>query len=161
MALRLTERRWAIQVCNSINAWATTVDSIVKSAGGEHGLRDDSGALFPDVVLFGDGAQAMVVQGWELKLPDTPVNDPDLLANAERKARALGLASFVVWNVNNAVLYSISTIERQQVKSWSLAVQVDRDGVADSPWRNLLEEMLTDITEFISRGAIQIGRAHV
>jgi hypothetical protein len=156
MALRLTERSWAIEVCTSITAWAGAANSTIKSAGGEHGMRDNAGALFPDVILFGDGAQAMVVQGWELKLPDTSIDDTDLLENAERKARALGLASFVVWNVNNAALYSFSDAGRKRVKSWGLAVQVDRNTVKTAPWRDLLHEMLMDITEFISSGTIRL-----
>lgn len=156
MNLRLTERSWAIEVCSSITKWASSADSTIKSAGGEHGMRDSAGALFPDVILFGDGAQAMVVQGWELKLPDTSIEDSSLLENAERKARALGLASFLVWNVNNAVLYSISDAGRVKVKGWALAIQVNRESVATSPWRELLHEMLVDISEFISRGTIRL-----
>jgi hypothetical protein len=156
MTLRLTERSWAIEVCTAISTWAVEVESTIKSAGGEHGMRDDAGALFPDVVLFGDGAQAMVIQGWELKLPDTAIDDTDLLVNAQRKAEALGLASFVVWNVNQAALYSISSDQRTLIKTWNLAIQVDRRGVASSPWKKLLFEMLEDINEFISVGEIRL-----
>lgn len=38
-------------------------------------------------------------------MPDTKINDPELRKNAETKACALGLDSFLLWNVSHAYLY--------------------------------------------------------
>ena len=61
--------------------------------------------MFPDVLLFGDRDAARILQGWELKLPDTSIDDAEFFDNAEEKARSLGLDSFVLWNVRYARLY--------------------------------------------------------
>ena len=156
MKLNYTERSWAIEVCMQISTWASTVPGPIRSAGGEHGIRDAGGALFPDVVLFGDGANAIVIQGWELKFPDTPVNDANLLTNAERKAIALNLDSFVVWNVNESALYSLKNGNPELIQTWHLPSKVDRSNVSGAPWQDLLRRMLEDITEYITSGEIRL-----
>ena len=89
------ERAWAIDVINEINRWAEMRSRAVRSAGGEWGLAssEKGNTLFPDVLLFGDAAKNAVLQGWELKMPDTPVTDRTLIDNARQKATRLGLSS--------------------------------------------------------------------
>jgi len=102
--LRYNERSWAIDLISFINSHTNQAD-IIQHAGGEWTLSLENQNLFPDVLLFGDKSKGNVLQGWELKMPDTLVNDRTFLGNAENKARNLGLDSFIVWNVKTAQLY--------------------------------------------------------
>lgn len=102
--LRYNERSWAIDLISYINSQTTQVD-IIQHAGGEWTLSAESQNLFPDVLLFGDSSKGSVLQGWELKMPDTPVDDYTFISNAEIKARNLGLDSFIAWNAQTANLY--------------------------------------------------------
>lgn len=71
----------------------------IKSAGGESTLSVNKKSMFPDVLLYEDEAQTKILQGWELKMPDVLITDDALIADATRKAKALGLNSFVIWNL--------------------------------------------------------------
>lgn len=86
------ERAWAIDLISEINRLVSSGRRIIKGAGGEWGVSADpyGNVMFPDVLLFGDPAHCAVLQGWELKMPDTPVTDSELLENAQEKCRRLG-----------------------------------------------------------------------
>ncbi len=78
------ERAWAIQVISEINRLVSnkSVNYCVKSAGGEFGAaQEGASTLFPDVLLFGNANERMIIQGWELKTPETDIADAGLLAN--------------------------------------------------------------------------------
>ncbi len=51
---------------------------------------------FPDVLLFKDISKDTIVQGWELKMPDTQINDAELISNAIKKAQILKRDSFLL-----------------------------------------------------------------
>ncbi|MDV5102560.1 N-6 DNA methylase [Clostridium perfringens] len=101
------ERSWAIDLISDINSYINGEDeeSIIKHAGGEMSLSTGNGSLFPDILLFGDKGKTSVLQGWELKYPDTNIDDKELINNAKIKAELLGVNSFLVWNVSIAKLY--------------------------------------------------------
>src|SRR5271156_5201859 len=113
------ERSWAIDLIGHIKSLATANNRSIKDAGGEQTVKVDGGSLFPDVLLFGDRETARILQGWELKMPDTSISDREFRENAEIKANALGLDSFLLWNVSQAHLYvrnrSTGNFERQEV----------------------------------------------
>lgn len=100
------ERSWAIDLIGHIKQLANQGNRPIKDAGGEQTVKSEGGSLFPDVLLFGDKSTARILQGWELKMPDTPIGDFEFRQNAELKARALGLDSFILWNVSVARLYT-------------------------------------------------------
>lgn len=99
------ERSWAIDLIGHLKHLSNLHNRSIKDAGGEQTVRVDGGNLFPDVLLFGDRATARILQGWELKMPDTPIDNLEFKRNAELKANALGLDSYVLWNVTTARLY--------------------------------------------------------
>ena len=108
MAVRMAgynERSWAIDLIGHLKLLAGGSNRSIKDAGGEQTIRVEGGSLFPDVLLFGDRASARILQGWELKMPDTDIDDAEFRRNAEVKAEALGLDSFLLWNVACARLY--------------------------------------------------------
>lgn len=119
----INERAWAVDLISEINRLASQRCRRIQSAGGEWGVSatGSGNMLFPDVLLFGDPSRSAVLQGWELKLPETPVTDSALLDNAQEKCRRLGLSSFLVWNARDAVLYRVEDARREVVRTWHCA----------------------------------------
>ena len=81
------ERSWAIDVISEINLHLANKRWHFKSAGGESTISNDESSLFPDVLIFKDPSKEIILQGWELKMPDTEINDAELLRNAVKKAK--------------------------------------------------------------------------
>lgn len=115
------ERSWAIDLIGHLKQLTTQQNRSIKDAGGEQTVKTEGGSLFPDVLLFGDRMTARILQGWELKMPDTKIDDVEFRDNAEIKARALGLDSFLLWNVSHAHLYIRDTTTDTFVRNqtWS------------------------------------------
>ena len=102
------ERSWAIDLIGHLQGIANAGHQSVRHVSGEQTIAVNGGSMFPDVLLFGDRDAARILQGWELKLPDTSINDAEFFDNAAEKARSLGLDSFVLWNVRYARLYVLA-----------------------------------------------------
>ena len=109
------ERSWAIDLIGHLKQIAHNENRAVRDVSGEQTITDLGGSLFPDVLLFGDRDTARILQGWELKLPDTDIADQEFFDNAELKARMLGLDSFVLWNVRYARLFALDPDEDEYV----------------------------------------------
>ena len=84
--INYNERSWAIDVISEINLYLANKSWHVKSAGGENTIRNEKSSLFPDVLIFKDSAKKIILQGWELKMPDTPITDTELINNAKIKS---------------------------------------------------------------------------
>lgn len=160
MSVRYNERSWAIDVISQINLISGTHQRVIRRAGGEASLQaGQAGTLFPDVLLFGGTSSSVILQGWELKMPDTPITDQDLLSNAESKARLLGLNSFLVWNVTSAQLYVLDTATDifSPYRSWNdlshvqsrVAVQAHQ-----AQWIQQLQIIIADLNDFLESGVI-------
>lgn len=81
------ERSWAIDLIGHLKKLTGRVNRPVKDAGGENTVRSEGGVLFPDVLLYGDRESARIMQGWELKMPDTSIDGLEFRRNAEAKAK--------------------------------------------------------------------------
>ncbi len=128
--LRYNERAWAIDVISEINTYCNEQSRAIVRAGGEYGLHGSGNSLYPDILLFGNASGTMVLQGWELKMPDTDINDPQFIENATEKALRLNLSSFLLWNVREAALYQKSNNNKFTLsKSWIEAQILRRDEV--------------------------------
>lgn len=153
------ERSWAIDVISEINIWASKRDVTIKRGGGENTLNTGGTNLFPDVLLFGDNHSSSILQGWELKLPDTPIHNTELINNARIKANALGTNSFILWNVTTAVLYVIDEQGNDKIlHTWNDLNHITRrDQVSQSrgEWKKLLYKMLDDINFYFNQGSIK------
>ena len=104
--IRKNERSWAIELISQINQFSSDNDLVIKRAGGETTVSEKRGQnMFPDVILYGDDDLSSVLQGWELKMPDVPINNEDFVHDAQRKAMALNLNSCVIWNFTHVKLY--------------------------------------------------------
>ena len=159
------EPAWAIDLIAYIKQIAARTNRPVKDAGGERTIGAEGGSLFPDVLLFGDRETARILQGWELKMPDTPIDDYPFRQNAEAKATALGLDSFVLWNVSIARLYVRDSLEGGffLAKEWSdLADIGTRSGVLPnrSRWETLAEEIIGYVNDLFDSGSLE-GRQFI
>ncbi|HQM85230.1 MAG TPA: SAM-dependent DNA methyltransferase, partial [bacterium] len=113
------ERSWAIDVISEINLYLSNRSWNFKSAGGESTISNEKFSLFPDVLIFKDSAKNIILQGWELKMPDTPINDSELISNAIKKAKILQRNSFLLWNVKSAALYFKQGDSYSILKTWN------------------------------------------
>ena len=103
--VRRNERSWAIELISEINLMLSGLDLKIKRAGGESTLSVNRTSMFPDVLLYADEGQTQILQGWELKCPDTPITDTVFINDAKRKAEALNLNSFFLWNFTQGDFY--------------------------------------------------------
>ncbi|MFZ5641683.1 MAG: N-6 DNA methylase [Bacillota bacterium] len=159
MKTAYNERSWAIDVISEINKYASQTDRKIKRAGGEFTVSTSSGKLFPDVLLFGEISMANIMQGWELKFPDTPITNAELIENATKKAQNLGLNGFLIWNVTTAVLYvSEDMVNYHPVKMWNdLSHITRREDVVHrrTDWLALLHKILQELNDFFDSGKLK------
>ncbi len=157
--INYNERSWAIDLISEINLWAYRKNTSIKRAGGENTVKENNKSLFPDVLLFSDEKKGKVVQGWELKMPDTDIDDTEFILNAKKKADLLSLNSFLLWNVSIATLYKIKGDGSfEKVKSWNgLSHICRRDEVERNSGIIKIElyKILSDLNNFIQNGEIK------
>ena len=158
--VRRNERSWAIELITKINQIASGNDLAIKRAGGESTVSTGRGnTMFPDVMLYANNEQSIILQGWELKMPDVPIEDETFIKDAQRKATALGLNSCLIWNFTYAVLYvreNESTFRK--VKCWDSTSYIrTRDDVQRfrSEWEALLESIILEINGYFVSGTFR------
>lgn len=155
--IRRNERSWAIDLIAKINQITHDNDLVIKRAGGESTISTGRGnTMFPDVILYGNDAQSVILQGWELKMPDVPIEDETLIKDAQRKAIALNLNSCLIWNFTYAVLY-IRKGERtfEKIKQWEDTNQIKTRADVETyrnDWEQLLTNVIFEINDFFVTG---------
>lgn len=156
--IRRNERSWAIVIISEIKVMLNGLGLKIKSAGGESTLSVNKKSMFPDVLLYEDEAQTKILQGWELKMPDVLITDDALIADATRKAKALGVNSFVIWNFTYGKLYVANQegafVER---KSWSGTSHiVTREDVMTykNEWLPIIKDIVLTVNEYLVNGSI-------
>lgn len=154
--INYNERSWAIDVISEINLFLANKSRHFKSAGGEVTIRNEKSSLFPDVLIFKDANKDVILQGWELKMPDTPINDSELINNAIKKAKILQRDSFILWNVKSAVLYVKNGETYSILKSWNDIAINSRSEVKNNKilWKTLLYAILEDLNNYFESGEI-------
>ena len=154
--INYNERSWAIDVISEINLYLANKSWHVKSAGGENTIRNEKSSLFPDVLIFKDSAKKIILQGWELKMPDTPITDTELINNAKIKSEILHNNSFILWNVTSAVLYVKNGNTYSILKSWDSIDLHSRSEVKENEnlWKDLLHTILKDLNDYFEHGEI-------
>lgn len=156
--IRRNERSWAIEIISKINHIANNNDIAIKKAGGENTISIKRGnTMFPDVILYGNKEQNVLLQGWELKMPDVPIEDETFIQDAQRKARALKLNSFLIWNFTYAVLYirNETTDTFEIKKQWSETSHIQTRQDVESyraDWEQLLEKIILEINSYFVSG---------
>ncbi len=156
--IRRNERSWAIVIISEIRSMLKGLNIKIKSAGGESTLSVNKQSMFPDVLLYEDEAQNKILQGWELKMPDVPITDEALIKDATRKAVALGLNSFVIWNFIYGKLYVKN--ERgdfKEARVWSgISPKANREDVMTfkSEWLPIIKDIVLTVNEYLLNGTI-------
>ncbi len=106
--MKRNERDWAGQLISWLHESIRAGRTIFEDATNDTGIKVESGRTkFPDVLLFTDKVSGIVFNGWELKFPDTNVDDREMLENALEKAERLKSESFVTWNGTEAIIWKI------------------------------------------------------
>ncbi|MDD4698005.1 MAG: N-6 DNA methylase [Fermentimonas sp.] len=108
--MKRNERDWAGQLISWIKSAIENHTTIFEDATNDTGIKLDSGRTkFPDVLLFTDKVSGIIFNGWELKFPDTSVDETIMLENALEKAQKIKSNSFVTWNGAEAVIWRINS----------------------------------------------------
>ena len=129
----------------------------------------ESGRTNPDILLFTDRISGIVFNGWELKFPDTRVDDREMLENALEKAKRLKSNSFVTWNGAEAVIWKIDNSEYTfssllKIKEYPREPAINsRDDLADPVnfnrnehlLRDRVNEILYDLEQLYERGELK------
>lgn len=116
---KYNERAWSGQIISWIKLAIENGTTIFKDVNNDASVKMKSGkTLFPDILLFVDKVSGIVFNGWELKFPDTAVDDEDMLQNALEKAKNLQSSSFVTWNGAEAIIWGIDT-DKYDIESLS------------------------------------------
>lgn len=154
------ERSWVIDLISKINEFVAANNLAIKKSGGENTIKSEGLTMFPDVILYGNTEQSVILEGWEAKMPDVPINDATFISDAQRKARALNLNSCVLWNFTYVHLYVLDehTDEFRLLKTWNETsfiktradVQVYRD-----KWEQLLKVVLLELNQLFVSGTIR------
>ena len=154
--IRNNERSEAIKLISHINVFLKNKTWRIQSVGGETTISDGKKHMFPDVILYGDSFQTQILQGWELKMPDVPINDEEFVKDAQRKAITLGLNSCFIWNFTCGVLY-----ERKadgsftEIKRWNDTNYIHSRQDVDtyrSDWMKTIESILEEINSYFVNG---------
>lgn len=154
IVVRKNERSWAIEIISQVNLIADKYDLVIKRAGGESTISQaGKNSMFPDVILYGDVELTSILQGWELKMPDVPITDEVFVADAQRKARALGLNSCVIWNFTYAKFYVLDedTDSFEVVEQWENLMIKNRQDVITyhKEWKKTLNDLVFVINDFL------------
>ena len=112
LEIKRNERDWAGQLISWIKSAIDRETTIFQDATNDTGVKMKSGRTkFPDILLFIDKTSGVIFNGWELKFPDTAVDDTVMLENALEKAHKLHSDSFVTWNGDEAIIWHINDEE--------------------------------------------------
>lgn len=162
VTLKANERSWAIQLIQEITSYVKgKPDFKIKRAGGETTINTGKQRMFPDVLLFGDEKQSLILQGWELKMPDVPIDDNDFVTDSWRKADNLGLTSTVIWNFRYAIFYIKNEMNGkfEIAKKWdnSSFISENRDDVTlhQSEWLKTLFEVVDEVNRYFCLGTFK------
>ena len=154
--VRKNERSWAIDLISKINIIAQKNDLTIKKAGGENTISTNKrNNMFPDVLLYGNSEQTVILQGWELKMPDVSIDDETFIKDAQRKAIALNLNSCMIWNFRYAVLYVKKDNYFTKLKQWNITDYIrTREDVEIycTYWEHKLEKIIIEINEYFVSG---------
>lgn len=154
--IRENERSWAINLISDINSFLNRFDLKIKYAGGETSVMDNNKSMFPDLLLYADVERSQILQGWEIKLPDTPIIDDELIANARQKAISLGLNSFFLWNFTCGVLYVKDKEDNFRIlKQWNETSCIrTRDDINPNRqlWSKTIQSIILELNGLFTNG---------
>ncbi len=153
------ERSFVIQLISEINTYLQSRDICIKRAGGERTINGGHFVKFPDVLLFSDMSQSVILQGWEAKCPDVPIDDEAFVNDAHNKARLLNCNSTVLWNFQYAQLHVCGEDgEFYIAENWTISPNIiNRQSISlyESEWRQFAHFLIDKIAEYVATGSIK------
>jgi hypothetical protein len=153
------ERSEAIELIKLMDAIAKKNTWQIKSVGGESTLNTGQQRMFPDVFIYGDNERTQILQGWEVKMPDVPINDSAFIRDAQRKADVLGVNSCFIWNFTYGVLYFNDPDSGwHKHKEWNSTAHIrTRADVASykSDWEAGIIIILGELNNFFATGELR------
>ena len=157
--VRENERSYGIDLISLINDISQRYTLQIKKAGGERTISTGRNTrMFPDVILYGDAERTRILQGWELKLPNTLITDEDFIKDAQRKANSLGLNSCFIWNFTSGVLYVKDEGNNFQVaKQWNDTNHIRSRADVETyrnDWEQTIEDIIIDLNQLFLNGDI-------
>lgn len=169
-SIKRNERDWAGQLISWIKSAIENGTTSFEDATNDTGVKMESGRTkFPDILLFTDKVSGVIFNGWELKFPDTAVDDTTMLENALEKAEKLKSESFVTWNGTEAIIwkvnknhYSIDSLSK--IKEYPKEKNItNRDDLADPikfaqnepVLKKRTMEILHDLDQLFTRGELR------
>ncbi len=154
--IRNNERSEAIKLISHLNTFLNNKTWRIVSVGGESSVSDGKKHMFPDVILYGDSFQTQILQGWELKMPDVPIDDDDFVKDAQRKAITLGLNSCFIWNFTCGILYERNDDDTFcEIKRWNDTSHIRSRQDVDLfrlDWLKAIESIIEDINSYFVSG---------
>lgn len=106
--MKRNERDWAGQLISWIQKAIDEKRTIFQDATNDSSIKLISGRTkFPDILLFSDKISGIIFNGWELKFPDTSIDNESMLINALEKAERIKSDSFVTWNGSETIIWKI------------------------------------------------------
>lgn len=154
------ERSVGSELITKINIIFSENNWDMKKAVGELSLKSEgakdnrNSTLFPDIIIFKDEDKLQPLMGWELKMPDVPIDDAEFISNARDKANRLGTGAFVLWNFQYVSIYIRNNNGEWQDKATYFfnqysEVLTDRKQVVNNPdaWEKQLEDVLSCLNE--------------
>ena len=152
MELRDNEDSWKIDVISEINSYVSNKSIRITRATGEQtipGIR-----RFPDIILYGGDDGTELLQGWELKMPDTPIMADDPYKKAIEKAINMGLNSFTLWNAREAAIFvkDDESGSFTRLKTWTINEIHSRIDVSRyrSKWIEVLHDIIDSINSLLN-----------
>ena len=154
--IKRNERDWAGQLISWIKSAIDRKTTVFQDATNDTSVKMKSGRTkFPDILLFVDKTSGIIFNGWELKFPDTAVDDVDMLENALEKAQKLHSDFFVTWNGAEAIIwhiddeeYSLNSLSKLKVYPRVPTIN-SREDLADPVKFAQHEQLLKERTEEI------------
>ncbi|MDE6717345.1 MAG: N-6 DNA methylase [Muribaculaceae bacterium] len=109
-SIKRNERDWAGQLISWLKEDISKGTTTFEDATNDTSVSIEGGRTkFPDILIFSNKTSGLIFNGWELKFPDTKVDDVAMLENALEKARRINSDSFVTWNGAEAIIWKIDT----------------------------------------------------
>jgi len=149
--MKINERVWAGQIISWIQEEIREKRTVFQDATNDAGIKLENGKTkFPDILLFTDKISGIIFNGWELKFPDTSIDNTVLLENALEKAKRLKSDSFVTWNGAEAAIWKINdgdySIDRiSKIKSYAKESNINtRHDLSDPNNYKLYEPLLRE-----------------
>ena len=168
--MKLNERAWSGHIIAWIKEIINSGKTVFQDATNDEGIKVASGRTkFPDILLFSDKIAGIVFNGWELKFPDTAVDNREMLLNALEKAEKLKSNSFVTWNGAEAIIwliegegYELKNLKRLKVYPKEKGINSRKDLVNHASYnshekvlKNRLAKILRDLEQLYQSGELR------